>query len=102
MFASHGVALDGAAFITKLGSLVRRGTVTTGSLTDIVGIGRNRVNHSWHQDSGLDQVGTDHCTPVMCREMTALCRHCREMTALCREMTALCREITALPVCAVK
>uniref|UniRef100_A0A7S0R1R9 Uncharacterized protein n=1 Tax=Pyramimonas obovata TaxID=1411642 RepID=A0A7S0R1R9_9CHLO len=56
VFAANGVNLDGSAFVMKLGLLIRTGTVTTGSLTDIVGIGRNRVNHSWHQDSGLDQV----------------------------------------------
>mmetsp|Transcript_26442 Transcript_26442/g.49902 ORF Transcript_26442/g.49902 Transcript_26442/m.49902 type:complete len:236 (-) Transcript_26442:188-895(-) len=55
VFSAYNVDLDGSGFISKLGDLVRQGSVTTGSLTDIVGIGRSKVAHSWHQDSGLDQ-----------------------------------------------
>jgi hypothetical protein len=45
-----GVKLEGAEFVAGLGALIRKPqSVTTGSLTDIVGIGRATVNHSWHQ-----------------------------------------------------
>ena len=45
-----GVKLDGAQLVAGLGALIRKPqSVTTGSLTDIVGIGRATVNHSWHQ-----------------------------------------------------
>jgi hypothetical protein len=45
-----GVKLDGAEFVAGLGALIRKPqSVTTGSLTDIVGIGRATVTHSWHQ-----------------------------------------------------
>eukprot|EP00238_Polyblepharides_amylifera_P004386 CAMPEP_0196576044 /NCGR_PEP_ID=MMETSP1081-20130531/5402_1 /TAXON_ID=36882 /ORGANISM="Pyramimonas amylifera, Strain CCMP720" /LENGTH=448 /DNA_ID=CAMNT_0041894539 /DNA_START=80 /DNA_END=1426 /DNA_ORIENTATION=+ len=55
LFSENGILLDGNEFVLKLGELIQRGGVTTGSLTDIVDINKH-VNHSWHQDSGLDQV----------------------------------------------
>ena len=49
-FVAHGVDLDGASFIRKLGGLC--GETAQGSLIDIIPL-RRRVAHSWHQDSGL-------------------------------------------------
>ena len=49
-FATHGVALDGAAFVLGLGSLC--GSHPHGSLIEICPLAR-RVVHSWHQDAGI-------------------------------------------------
>ena len=48
--AAHGVALGGEAFLHGLGALC--GQRPHGSLIDIVPLNR-RVQHSWHQDSGI-------------------------------------------------
>jgi len=70
VFRAYGfTALDGSAFIQRLGQLCtnggRTGSMpsagavypTTGSWLDIVNpsTGRSRSNHAWHQDSGLEQ-----------------------------------------------
>ena len=48
------ISLGGGDMIHMLGSLCG-GEATSGSLLEIVNIGRRKVNHSWHQDSGRAQ-----------------------------------------------
>jgi hypothetical protein len=43
-------------FISKLVALCGTGENIFGSWIDIVGVGGKRIPHSWHQDSGLDQI----------------------------------------------
>lgn len=52
---AHDIQVEGELFMQTISQLCHSGTVTTESLIDIVTIGRT-VTHSWHQDSGQDQV----------------------------------------------
>ena len=53
LFARHGVDVDGERFIKTLGSLC--GEPCHGTLIDIASIGKQKIRHSWHQDSGYDR-----------------------------------------------
>ena len=53
LFARSGVNLTGERFIKGLGALC--GTPCHGTLIDIASIGKQKVRHSWHQDSGYDR-----------------------------------------------
>lgn len=52
-FALHGVNLTGERFIKGLGALC--GEPCHGTLIDIASIGKQKIRHSWHQDSGYDR-----------------------------------------------
>jgi len=53
LFARHGVDVTGERFIKTLGSLC--GEPCHGTLIDIASIGKQKIRHSWHQDSGFDR-----------------------------------------------
>jgi len=52
-FARRGVSLDGETFIKTLGGLCRE--PCHGTLIDIASIGKQKIKHSWHQDSGYER-----------------------------------------------
>jgi hypothetical protein len=52
-FARRGVSLDGETFIKTLGGLCRE--PCHGTLIDIASIGKQKIRHSWHQDSGYER-----------------------------------------------
>jgi len=52
-FARRGVLLDGETFIKTLGGLCRE--PCHGTLIDIASIGKQKIRHSWHQDSGYER-----------------------------------------------
>lgn len=52
-FARRDVSLDGETFIKTLGGLCRE--PCHGTLIDIASIGKQKIRHSWHQDSGYER-----------------------------------------------
>lgn len=56
VFNQYGIALTGVEFINKLSSFCKASPYHFGSWIDITGTKNKHIHHSWHQDSGLDQV----------------------------------------------